>query len=102
MAKTTSTATWQTIDPDTLPVEIYNAYSAYKAAYADMKAVRVKFEQMMAKQVAAPSGKRLVFGYNFGKLSVALVDAEPAKADAKGTLSLSAFLASQSAQGKRT
>lgn len=102
MAKTPSTATWQTIDPSTLPAPIAKQYENYKSAYREMKAEREAFETAMRDLAPAPQGKRLIFGYNFGKLSVALVDAEPAKADAKGTLSLSTFLASQSAQGKRT
>lgn len=102
MAKSPTTANWQTLDPDTLPTPIAKHYLRYKEAYHKMKAERDAFEQAMRDQAAAPQGKRLVFGYNFGKLSVALVDDDAKPAKAGSALSLSAFLASQSAQGKRT
>lgn len=52
---------------------------------------------MLAQRELAPipDGKRLVFGYNFGKLSVALVDDDAKPSTAKGTTSLSDFLKSQ-------
>lgn len=102
MAKPTSTANWQTIDPASLPVPIAKQYERYKAAYREMKAERESFETAIREMASAPAGKRLVIGYNYGKLSVALVDDTTAPASAKGTLSLSAFLATQSALGKRT
>lgn len=102
MAKSTSTASWQTIDPETLPSAVSKQYARYKETYKEMKADRDAFEQAMRDLAPAPAGKRLVFGYNFGKLSVALVDDTDKPATAKGTLSLSAFLAGQTAQGKRT
>jgi hypothetical protein len=102
MAKSTSTANWQTIDPETLPTPVAKQYARYKATYKEMKMDRDAFEQAMRDIAPAPAGKRLVFGYNFGKLSVALVDDEVKPSKLAGTLSLSAFLATQSAQGKRT
>lgn len=103
MAKSpASTATWQTLDPTSLPTPIAKQYERYKESYREMKAEREAFEQAMRDQAQAPPGKRLVFGYNFGKLSVALVDDTAKPASTSGSLSLSAFLASQTAQGKRT
>lgn len=103
MAKSPSTANWQTIDPATLSAPIAKQYANYKSAYVEMKAERKAFEDAITEQLSIPAGKRLVFGYNFGKLSVALVDddAKPA-AKGKATGSLSDFIASQTAQGKRT
>lgn len=102
MAKSTTTANWQTLDPETLPEAVRKQYLRYKESYKEMKMDRDAFEQAMRDQAAAPQGKRLVFGYNFGKLSVALVDDDAKPVAAKGSLSLSAFLAGQTAQGKRT
>lgn len=102
MAKSPTTANWQTIDPATLPAPVAKQYARYKEAYKEMKADRDAFEQAMREMAAAPQGKRIVFGYNFGKLSVALVDDTVAATKPSGTTSLSAFLASQTAQGKRT
>lgn len=102
MAKSPSTANWQTLDPETLPAPVAKQYLRYKEAYKEMKADRDAFEQALRELAPAPAGKRLVFGYNFGKLSVALVDDDAKPASTKGTTSLSAFLASQATQGKRT
>ncbi len=98
MAATKSTLVWSEIDPASLSEKQQEAYADYKAAYAVMKQHRVAFEQSM--QVHAPAGSRIVCGYNFGKLSVALApdDAKPVK-QAKG--SLADFIASQQAGGRR-
>lgn len=97
MAKANNEGTvWHEINPETLDDGLLRAYQSYKAAYARMKAERVQFEDSMQLAAALPVGKRMVFGYNFGKLSVAIVDddrkpktAQPAKQ------SLSDFLAAQ-------
>ncbi len=82
MAQQQSTATWQNIDPASLPEDLAKHYAAYKAAYAEMKSARETFEEEMREALRSqtPRGKRIVFGYNFGKLSIACVedDAKPA------------------------
>lgn len=80
---------WQEIDPASLTGEHATAYTAYKEAYRVAKEYKAAFEAGM--QVLAPEAKRLVFGYNFGKLSVALDDAA-AQPKAKGPVALSALL----------
>ncbi len=93
MAKRTqSDLTWNTINTDTLPTSIKDAYGAYKDAYKDMKECRLAFENMIAKAIDPKPGYRVVFGYNFGKLSVALApDDKPASKPASGSVSLSAL-----------
>lgn len=81
---------WIEIDPSSLAPEYRQAYEAYKAAYRAAKEARNAFEQSM--QTEAPSGKRLVFGYNFGKLSMALDDAKDAPKAKAGVQSLASFL----------
>lgn len=90
MAKSsTSTAVWSTIDTASLPADISSAYRAYKDAYAVMKAAREAFELALRSAVPQPSGKRLAIAYNFGKLSVAIVDDDtPARKSAPASLSL--------------
>lgn len=102
MAKIASTLDWQTIDPTFLPVPVAKQYERYKAAYREMKAERDSFETAMREMAPVPAGKRLVIGYNFGKLSVAIASDDAKPSPAKGAVSLSDFLATQSAQGKRT
>lgn len=80
MAK--SELSWNNVDVTTLPADVRKAYDAYKASYAAMKDARNAFEKLAASKVDAPKGHRVVFAYNFGKLSVALapIDDKPAKA----------------------
>lgn len=102
MAKTQSDAVWSEINPDTLPQNMREAYAEYKGYYTMMKAQRLRFETMVSDAAALPEGKRMVFGYNFGKLSVAIVDDDrkPAKAT-PAKQSLADFIASQASAGRR-
>lgn len=79
MAKEAIKATWTQIDTDSLPTPIAKQYANYKSAYAEMKAERKAFEDAIAAVLSVPQGKRAIFGYNFGKLSIAIVadDAKP-------------------------
>ena len=100
MAKTD--AVWIEINPETLPKDIAEAYAQYKEMYKEMKAQRIQFETMLADLTDAPKGKRIVFGYNFGKLSVAIVDDDrkPARAT-PARQSLADFIATQMAKGHK-
>jgi len=91
MAKTTSTANWQTIDVTTLPSPIAKQYANYKASYAEMKAERKALEDALSAAIAPQVGKRCVFGYNFGKLSVAIVDDDAPKAKPSSAVSLASL-----------
>ena len=95
-------AVWTEINPDTLPTDVKSAYDSYKEAYRCMKSARQGFECFMAEVAEVPQGKRMVFGYNFGKLSVAIVDDDrkPAKAT-PAKQSLADFIAAQQAAGAR-
>lgn len=96
-------ANWVNVEIDTLGEDSLNAYNAYKAAYKRMKEYREAFEASMADKAELPEGKRLVFGYNFGKLSVAVVEDDRKVAKPKqATQSLSQFLAGAKAHGDRT
>jgi hypothetical protein len=103
MAKDTQ-LNWVDMDVDALGDKAKGAYEAYKTAQRAAAELRTQFEAMVNKTVAERMpGKKLVFGYRFGKLSAALVVAEEAKAKpAQGKMSLSDFLAGQAAQGRRT
>lgn len=94
-------ADWQELDPTALAPKLATAYEQYKALYKQMKAARVQFEDMM--QSGVPEGKRMVFGYRFGKLSVAIVEGreEAPKAATKGKLTLAQFLQAAQANGGR-
>jgi hypothetical protein len=93
-------ADWLTIDPASLAPKQAELYLQYKACYKAMKQARELFESAM--QEGVPEGERMILGYNFGKLSVAIVpdDRKPAQA-AKGVVSLAAFLAARQEAGLR-
>src|SRR5438128_1603009 len=102
MAKITKTdAVWTTVDVETLPEALLLKHKNYKAAYSAMKACRKEFEDAISAAIAPSSGKRVIFGYNFGKLSVAVVDAAPDRKPASaGIQSLADWIASQRATGR--
>lgn len=86
---------WQNdIDVASLSTSQQAAYNHYKAAYKTAKEAREKFEGTM--QANAPAGKRIVFNYRFGKLSVALADDKPqASTNGKAKLTLAQWLDNQ-------
>lgn len=68
--------TWQEINPDTLQPEAAKAYRAYKAQYARAAELRDAFQKEMLRIAELPATHTLRFGYNFGKLSVAVDKAD--------------------------
>lgn len=101
MAKTD--ATWIEIDPASLDDKAKVTYQAYKDMYRQAKEARAMFEEAMSEAANVPKGMRMVFGYNFGKLSVAIVeDDRKAKKAASSKMSLSEYIAMQKALGVRT
>lgn len=94
-------ANWVELKVETLSEDMAQGYAKYKDIYRQMKEARQAFEDGMNKSAELPEGKRLVFGYNFGKLSVAIVDDDrkPTKAQAPKQ-TLAQFLAAQAGQGR--
>jgi hypothetical protein len=92
MAKTATAATWTQIDIDSLPAALAEQYANYKSAYAEMKSERKAFEDALAARLSVPQGKRVVFGYNFGKLSIAIVDDDKPAAKASSAVSLASLI----------
>lgn len=103
MAKAKTDATWINIDLNTLGEQELAAYNAYKASYQAMKAARTQFEEGLEASAKLVTGTRMIFGYNFGKLSVAVVEDDRKAPKAKATTqSLSQFLAQAKSNGDRT
>ena len=92
-------AAWTNIDPNTLDQNHQQAYADYKEAYKMAKEAKAIFEEGMRKSADLPEGKLLVFGYNFGKLSLAIVEDDRKPKAASKPQGLAAFLASQAASG---
>ncbi len=85
---------WHEIDTATLKGDQLKAWQDYKAAYAQASKHRADFEALLRKQASLPAGRRLVVGYNFGKLSVSnLVDDGGGNKSSKKAKSLSDALA---------
>lgn len=102
MAKERIAATWNEIDPATLTGDAAALFGEYKAQYRKAKEAKALFEAEMQELAALPSGYKLVFGYNFGKLSVAVVADDKPKAAAKpASQSLAEWLQGQAAAGAR-
>ena len=96
-------AQWFNIDTDSLSEGQQAAYAAYKVAQRQAARLREAFEASVQDALAVPEGKRVVFGYRFGRLSAALVedDRKPSKAK-QATATLGDFLAKQAAGGRAT
>lgn len=70
---------WANLDVDTLPKEAQSAYATYKAAAKIAAEQRTAFETIVTDLVDPKAGEKLIFGYRFGKLSVAIVPADKPK-----------------------
>lgn len=96
---------WKEVDPQTLPGEIAEAFAAMKKAYKVYQAGKVLFEDKMQEAFAGElrEGQELKFGYNFGKLSIAVGPVREKKAKMpKQVQSLGDWLRDQAAGGQRT
>jgi len=68
---------WLEINPEMLLPDAQAAYAKYKEAYRMAKACKDAFEQIARSGLPNPGeGKEIKFGYNFGKLSIAVGDAK--------------------------
>ena len=93
MAKTDQKLAWTTIDPETLDVQSKKLYAKLRDARKASAEAKEAFEESVRDRADTPKGKRLVFGYNFGKLSAALADDDDKpKAKASGGTTLAALL----------
>ncbi len=85
--------TWTNIDPSSLPSNVKQLYYTYRDALEEANKARAAFEDSARSAFAGktPKGKRIAFGYKFGKLSAAMVDAER-ESRGSGGVSLSDLL----------
>lgn len=63
---------WLEVDPDTLHADVAEAFAVYKEAYKTAKGFRDIFEALATEKAELPATHRMVFGYGFGKLSIAI------------------------------
>jgi hypothetical protein len=74
MTSDKSTASWNEVNTNTLPEGVKTAYCDYVDAQEKANAVRKAFEDKFTALFNTPKGKRILVGYRFGKLSVAIVE----------------------------
>lgn len=85
---------WQQIDADSLKGNTAKAYDAYVEARKAAKAKKDDFEALCrvdlvkAEVVPEDEAERIVFGYSFGRLSVALAPEKAKKAKPANLISL--------------
>ena len=102
---------WRTIDEqalinavgESMGHNVWTLYEASKAAYRRYKTERDEFELAMQSAFASkmPAGMELKFGYNFGKLSIAVGPITERKAQPKAeSESLGDWLAGQAQSGR--
>lgn len=96
---------WKTVDPAReLSPEMLRAFERSKEAYKEYQAAKQRFEDMFKASVASqiPPGFEIKFGYNYGKLSVAIAQTDPSKerkAAAKPKESLADWMQAQTSGG---
>lgn len=85
-------ADWREVDVKTLSADAQKAYESLKAAQRKAAELREAFEKTAAAGVKLAAGRKLLFGYRFGRLSVAIVaDSGKSKSSGKAA-SLSAIV----------
>lgn len=88
MAAEKSKTEFVKVDPTSLPDTLKAAWTALAKASAAQKTARDEFEAAFIsasnKAKRIPSGKKVVFGYKFGGLAVALVDKDEGDKSTKG------------------
>lgn len=82
---------WTQLDPSTLSPELRKAYDAYRDAARHANTLREAFERAMTVAIDPLDTEKVVFGYRFGKLSLAIAPADkPRKPSA--AVSLAEFI----------
>ena len=75
VTKTETKATWNDIDPQSLPEDLARHYYAFRKAEAAAREAWKLFTSEANEAFDAGPGNKLAFGNNYGKLSVAIVPA---------------------------
>ena len=63
---------WTQLDPASLSPDLRKAYDAYKEAARHAESLRKTFEASMTNAIDPLDTEKVVFGYRFGKLSLAV------------------------------
>ena len=63
---------WTQLDPSSLSPDLRKAYDAYRDAARHANTLREAFERAMTVAIDPLDSEKVVFGYRFGKLSLAI------------------------------
>ena len=67
---------WTQLDPASISPDLRKAYDAYKEAARHANTLREAFERAMTVAIDPLDNEKVVFGYRFGKLSLAIAPAD--------------------------
>ena len=67
---------WTQLDPSSLSPDLRKAYDAYRDAARHANSLREAFERAMTVAIDPLDTEKVVFGYRFGKLSLAIAPAD--------------------------
>jgi len=67
---------WTQLDPSTLSPELRKAYDTYRDAARHANSLREAFERAMTIAIDPLDSEKVIFGYRFGKLSLAIAPAD--------------------------
>ncbi len=67
---------WTQLDPASLSADLRAKYDAYKEAAKAANSLREAFERAMTVAIDPLDTEKVVFGYRFGKLSLAIAPAD--------------------------
>ena len=67
---------WTQLDPSSLSPDLRKAYDAYRDAARHANTLREAFERQMTVAIDPMDNEKVVFGYRFGKLSLAIAPAD--------------------------
>ena len=104
MATSTDNLTWRNVDTDELSPDLLDRYEVYKSLQRQAAQAREAFEAEFTASVGLmpTSPQRLVFGYKFGKLSIAVaLNDKPKPMPKRQASTLADFLASARLTGAR-
>lgn len=94
---------WKTIERQELDAALDDMFQDAKRAYKAYQDAKARFEGAFRDSIAAqvPEGFEIKFGYNFGKLSIALAPVDKSKApkQAKAKESLADWMQAQTSGG---
>ena len=84
---------WIEIDPSTLNANATAAYAKLRSANEAAALARKAFEACLTAEIDPAAGEKVIFGYRFGKLSLAIAPDDAKPSASRKAISLADFKA---------